>query len=198
MVKGAVRRLLRTRALGVGVLVVGVVGAVVGWGSGGAGAAPARGGVGVPVPGAAGLPVPGAVGVPVPGAPGQGEADLAYHGRAALSGGRVRVVLTPENHGPWGVADATLRVRVSAPLGRGARLPQACVRSGERAVLCRTGPLAAGARGEPLELVLPLRGGGREVTVTVDTAWGGGAVDGNPANDHRVVLALDTGDAYYF
>ncbi|MFD9907668.1 hypothetical protein [Streptomyces sp. NPDC059063] len=150
-----------------------VVGALL-WGSGGAGAVPAGRG------------------------PVRGEADLAFHGYVALSDGRVRVSLTPRNHGPSDVGDATVRLRSSAPLADAGRLPGACVREGGRGVLCRTGALPAGGWGEPLDLVLPLKGGGQEVTLTVDTAWGGGAVDGNPANNHRVVLALDTGDSYYF
>src|SRR5882762_1846350 len=77
-----------------------------------------------------------------PGVPGP-EADLAYHGSAAMTAGRFDVRFTPRNHGPSAVPDATVRLRWSKPLADRQTLPEGCARSGERAVVCRTGALAA-------------------------------------------------------
>ncbi|MCX4764112.1 hypothetical protein OG562_24760 [Streptomyces sp. NBC_01275] len=127
------------------------------------------------------------------------EADLSYHGFAVMDGGRVDVRLTPRNHGPADVADATVRLRWSAPLAAGAQgLPEGCARTGERSVVCRTGPLGADETGERIELGVWLRGRPTEVTLEVDTVWSGGAVDRNRANDRQQVLVLDTGDSYFF
>ncbi|KUO11577.1 hypothetical protein [Streptomyces sp. DSM 15324] len=152
-----------------------------------------------------GLAVWGAMGVLAVGSPAvagdaaEAEADLSYHGFAVLHGGRVDVRLTPRNHGPADVADATVRLRWSVPLAaRGQRLPQGCARTGERSVVCRTGPLAADTLGERIELGVRLRGRPAEATLDVDTVWAGGAVDRNRANDRQQVLVLDTGDTYYF
>ncbi|MER5299110.1 hypothetical protein ABT039_06550 [Streptomyces lasiicapitis] len=147
-----------------------VVGAVL-WGSGGAVA-----GGGGPVP----------------------EADVAYHGQVAMTRGLAAVSLTPENHGPDDVPGATVRLSWSVPLEDAMRLPDSCVRAGERGVLCRTGALPAAGRGGRLDLAVRLRGEPREVTVTVGTVWNGGAVDRNPRNNEHTVLVLDTGDSYFF
>lgn len=64
--------------------------------------------------------------------------------------------------------------------------------------MCRTGALAADGSGEQIVLRVWLRGRPREVTMAVDTLWGGGAVDRNRSNDRQQVLVLDTGDAYFF
>lgn len=132
-----------------------------------------------------------------PGVPGP-EADLAYHGSAVMTGGRVDVRLTPRNHGPSAVPDATVRLRWSKPLADRQTLPEGCARSGERVVVCRTGALAADEAGERIELRVHLRDVSSEVLLELDTVWGGGAVDGNRANDQQRVLVLDTGDTYYF
>ncbi|WP_051852797.1 hypothetical protein [Streptomyces aureocirculatus] len=132
------------------------------------------------------------------GAGAEPEADVAYHGRIAMTRGLAAVSLTPENHGPDDVPGATVRLVWSVPLEDGVRLPGACVRSGERGVLCRTGALPAGWQGERLHLAVRLRGAPREVTVTVGTVWNGGAVDLNPRNNEHAVLVLDSGDSYYF
>ncbi|KUN75765.1 hypothetical protein [Streptomyces griseoruber] len=150
-----------------------------------------------------GFAVWGAMGVLAVGSPAvagdAAEADLSYHGFAVLHGGRVDVRLTPRNHGPADVADATVRLRWSVPLAaRGQRLPDGCARTGERSVVCRTGALAADTLGERIELGVRLRGRPAEATLDVDTVWAGGAVDRNRANDRQQVLVLDTGDAYYF
>jgi hypothetical protein len=126
------------------------------------------------------------------------EADLAYHGSALLDSGRVDIRLTPRNHGPSAVADATVRLRWSVPLADRQTLPVGCARSGERGVLCRTGALAADGVGEGILLGVRLRGAPAEVLLELDTVWGGGAVDRNRQNDRQRVLVLDTGDSYYF
>jgi hypothetical protein len=150
-------------------------------------------GVGIGVLGAA--LVVGAGGAAVAVAP---EADLAYHGYVAMSASRVDVRFTPQNHGPSGVTDATVRLHWSVPLADRQRLPADCARSGTQTVLCRTGVLAADAVGEEIRLGVRLAGAPTEVTLTLDTVWGGGAVDRNHGNDRQQVLALDTGDLYFF
>ncbi|WP_330310233.1 MULTISPECIES: hypothetical protein [unclassified Streptomyces] len=126
------------------------------------------------------------------------EADLAYHGYVSMAAGSVDVRLTPQNHGPNAVADATVRLRWSAALADVQRLPEGCARVEARAVVCRTGALAADGLGEEIRLTVWLRGVPSEVTMEVDTVWSGGAVDRNHANDRQRVLALDTGDSYAF
>ncbi|MFD6292700.1 hypothetical protein [Streptomyces sp. NPDC060205] len=137
----------------------------------------------------------GAAGARAGGAP---EADLAFHGRLWMDGGRVELRMTPQNHGPVGVDDATVRLRWSAPLADEQRLPAGCARAGARVVLCRTGALPAEGWGRTLTLAVRLRGEPSEVTLGVDTVWGGGAVDRNHRNDRQEVLVLDTGDSYVF
>ncbi|KRC99463.1 hypothetical protein ASE41_37340, partial [Streptomyces sp. Root264] len=128
-----------------------------------------------------------------------GEADLSYHGSAVMAGGRVDVRLTPRNHGPADVADSTVRLRWSAPLAAGEqRLAAGCARTGRQEVVCRTGPLVADGVGEQIVMRVWLPGRPAEVTMAVDTVWGGGAVDRNRSNDRQTVLVLDTGDAYFF
>jgi hypothetical protein len=132
------------------------------------------------------------------GAAGGPEADLAYHGAVSLSGGRVDLRLTPRNHGPSAVPDATVRLRWSVPLVDGQALPDGCARSAARVVLCRVGTLAADDLGRPIRLRVRLRGAPSEVLLETDTVWSGGAVDRNRSNDRQRVLVLDTGDRYYF
>lgn len=135
---------------------------------------------------------------PVAGAVPGPEADLAYHGSAAMAAGRVDVRFTPRNHGPAAVPDATVRLRWSEPLANRQVLPGGCARSGVRVVLCRVGALTADDVGEPVELRVRLRGVPSEVLLDIDTVWSGGAVDRNRMNDRQRVLVLDTGDEYYF
>ncbi|MEV7076839.1 hypothetical protein [Streptomyces sp. NPDC093990] len=126
------------------------------------------------------------------------EADLAYHGAAAMSGGRVDVRFTPRNHGPSAVPDATVRLRWSEPLVNEQTLPRGCARSEERVVLCGVGALAADGVGERVEMRVRLRGAPSEVLLEIDTVWNGGTVDRNRENDRQRVLVLDSGDEYYF
>ncbi len=126
------------------------------------------------------------------------EADVAYHGRVALSGARLRIWLVPENDGPAALPNATLRVRLSADLADRQRLAEGCARAGSREVVCETGPLPLHGRGRHVALLLELREPAPEVAVRVDTWWNGGATDRNHTNNEHVVLALDTGDTYAF
>lgn len=76
------------------------------------------------------------------------EADPAYHGFAVMDRGRVDVRLTPRNHGPGDVSDATVRLRRPAPLAdRPPALPDGCARTGAREVVCRTGGVGRGRDG---------------------------------------------------
>ncbi|MFJ3721932.1 hypothetical protein ACIPYQ_05085 [Streptomyces sp. NPDC090045] len=126
------------------------------------------------------------------------EADVAYHGRVHLSGAHLRIWLVPENDGPAALANATLRVRLSAELADRQELAEGCARAGLREVVCETGPLPLHGRGRHIGLALELRERVPEVVVRVDTWWNGGATDRNHVNNEHVVLALDTGDAYAF
>ncbi|WP_328749482.1 hypothetical protein OHT57_29025 [Streptomyces sp. NBC_00285] len=126
------------------------------------------------------------------------EADLAYHGAASMSGGRVDVRFTPRNHGPAAVPDATVRLRWSEPLVDRQTLPDGCARAEERVVLCRVGALAADEVGERVEMRVRLLGVPSEVLLEIDTVWNGGTVDRNRENDRQRVLVLDSGDEYYF
>ncbi|MFE3790741.1 hypothetical protein [Streptomyces goshikiensis] len=140
---------------------------------------------------------PGARGARV--APGAGsEADVSYHGRVRLAGGRLRVWLIPANDGPAALPGATVRVRLSADLADRQEPVQGCARTGTREVVCETGPLPRHGRGRHIALALELRERPDEVSVRVDTWWNGGASDRNRANNELVVLALDTGDSYAF
>ncbi|MFI6699161.1 hypothetical protein ACIBJC_09335 [Streptomyces sp. NPDC050509] len=126
------------------------------------------------------------------------EADLAHHGHVSLSGGHLAVLLGSENHGPSGLADATVRLDFSAPVAAGQALPSACLWGGDRTVLCRTGLLRPIGRSSELTLDLRTTGGPDEIVVRIDTAWNGGADDLNPENHRHRVLAPDTGDRYAF
>ncbi|MFE9608264.1 hypothetical protein [Streptomyces sp. NPDC006012] len=126
------------------------------------------------------------------------EADLAYHGSAVLSGRQIDVRFTPRNHGPSAVPGASVQLRWSVALADRLELPAGCVRTGERVLVCGTGPLAADSFGEQVRLGVTLRDQPAEVTLQLDTVWSGGAVDGNRANDREQVLILATGDPYSF
>ena len=127
------------------------------------------------------------------------EADLAFHGSAVMNGDQVEVALTPSNKGPSAVPDASVLLRWSVPLAQAQRLPGGCVRTDERTVVCRTGVLAVDAVGEQIKVAVRLKDkAGQQVTLEVDTAWNGGVVDKNRANDQAKVLVLGTGDAYAF
>ncbi|MEU1460097.1 hypothetical protein ABZ467_05290 [Streptomyces sp. NPDC005727] len=126
------------------------------------------------------------------------EADLALHGSAVMTGDRVEVSLAPRNDGPAATPDASVLLRWSVPLAEVQRLPQGCARTDERSVVCGIGALAADATGERLTVAVRLKGHPAEVTLEVDTAWLGGAVDRDRTNDRLKVLVLGTGDAYAF
>ncbi|MGX1909922.1 hypothetical protein ACWIID_13790 [Streptomyces phaeochromogenes] len=126
------------------------------------------------------------------------EADLAYHGYLSMTGGRVDLRMTPQNHGPFGVVEATVRLRWSVPLADEQGLPAGCARTEVWTVMCRTGALSADGWGETITMAVRLRGAPSEVTLGIDTVWGGGAVDRNHHNDRQEVLVLDTGDTYVF
>lgn len=141
-------------------------------------------------------PVAGAVGGRGP------EADLTYHGSAAMSGGRVHLRFTPHRHGLDAVPDATttatVRLRWSEPLADRQELPQGCARAGERLVWCRVGVPAAGGVGATLGLRVRLRGAPSEVLLEFDTLGSGGVADGARRAGPQRVLVLDTGDSYHF
>lgn len=126
------------------------------------------------------------------------EADLAYHGHLSMTGGRVDLRMTPQNHGPSGVVEATVRLRWSVPLADEQGLPAGCARTEVQTVMCRTGALPADGWGETITMAVRLRGAPSEVSLGIDTVWGGGAVDRNHHNDRQEVLVLDTGDTYVF
>ncbi|GAA4906332.1 hypothetical protein GCM10023237_27320 [Streptomyces coeruleoprunus] len=179
--------------LAVSVAVATVVGA-----GGGAGAASP--GVVAPEAVKSGAVAPETV-VPEAVAPGMvaPEADVAHHGYASLAGDRLEVLVLSRNHGPSGLEDATVRIGLSVPPSAvGQKLPQGCVRVGDREVLCTTGPLPADGSLHETRLYLRTAGTPSEVTVSVATAWNGGATDRDPSNDQHQVLVPATGDAYAF
>jgi hypothetical protein len=126
------------------------------------------------------------------------RADLAFHGSAVMNGDRVEVRLSPRNNGPTAVPDASVLLRWSVPLAERQLLPVGCTRTDERSVVCGTGALAAGGVGQRIRVPVRLEGRPAEVTLEVDTAWGGGVEDTDRSNDRMKVLVLDTGDAYSF
>ncbi|MGW0366344.1 hypothetical protein [Streptomyces sp. NPDC002990] len=126
------------------------------------------------------------------------EADVAYRGMVSLSQGRLRLWVVPENRGPAALANATVRVRLSADLADRQALAEGCARAGQREVVCETGALPRRGEGRHIGLLLELRERAPEVVVRVSTWWNGGATDRNPVNNEPVVLALDTGDTYAF
>lgn len=126
------------------------------------------------------------------------EADVAYHGRVSLAHGRLKVWMVPQNEGPSGVPNATVRVRLSVDLADRQELAEGCARAGQREVVCETGELPEHGRGRHIGLSLGLRERPAEVVVRIDTWWNGGATDRNRGNNELVVLALDTGDGYAF
>lgn len=131
-------------------------------------------------------------------APASPRADLAYHGAITLARDHVTVAVTPQNHGPSDVPDATVRLTWSTRLADPQALPAPCLRTGPRAVVCRTGALPAAGLGDPFTVDVRLVTAPTEVTVRLDTAFGAGTVDHNPENNRHRVLVLDTGDPYYF
>ncbi|WP_142214331.1 hypothetical protein [Streptomyces sp. SLBN-118] len=126
------------------------------------------------------------------------EADVAHHGHASLTRGRLGVSLLSENHGPSSLANATVRVSFSVPLAGVQALPAGCLWGGDRMVLCATGELRAGGTGHRVALDLRTVGTPAEVVVQVGTQWNGGATDRNPDNNEHRVLTPATGDPYAF
>ncbi|RZU43784.1 hypothetical protein EV284_1235 [Streptomyces sp. BK022] len=126
------------------------------------------------------------------------RADLAFHGHAVIDGDRMEVRLTPRDHGPAAVPEASVRVRWSVgPAGAVTSSP-GCARTGERTVVCGTGALVAGQAGQEIRLGVRLRVPAPEVTLEVETAWNGGVTDPDRTNDRLRVLVLPTGDEYSF
>ncbi|MEV7982319.1 hypothetical protein [Streptomyces sp. NPDC086519] len=140
----------------------------------------------------------GALAVGMAGTAWAGNADLEMHGSAVLTGDLVEVGVTPRNHGPDAVTGASVRLTSSAALADTQHLPGGCARTGDREVVCDTGPLAVEAPGERLVVPVRLRDRPAEVTLKVDVVWGGGAVDQDRTNDGQRVLVLATGDPYAF
>ncbi|MFF0228000.1 hypothetical protein [Streptomyces sp. NPDC004629] len=132
------------------------------------------------------------------GAAGAPEADLAYHGSAVLTGDRVDIRFTPRNHGPSAVPGASVQLRWSVPLADRQELPAGCARTGERELVCGTGPLAEDGVGEQIRLMVALRERPAEVTVELDTVWSGGTWDRDRTNDREQLVILNTGDSYAF
>ncbi|NUK54191.1 hypothetical protein HRW14_28775 [Streptomyces lunaelactis] len=126
------------------------------------------------------------------------EADVAHHGRVALTNGRLSVWLLTESHGPGSLANATVRLAFSVPPAGAQALPAGCLWAGDRMVFCATGALRAGGVGRQFALELRTVGAPDEVVVTVGTQWNGGATDRNPQNNEHRVLAPATGDSYAF
>ncbi|MFF8646650.1 hypothetical protein ACF06D_00165 [Streptomyces griseoluteus] len=126
------------------------------------------------------------------------RADLAFHGHAVIDGDRMEVRLTPRDHGPAAVPEASVRVRWSAGPAGTVTLSPGCARTGERTVVCGTGALVAGQAGEEIRLGVRLRVPAPEVTLEVETAWNGGVTDPDRTNDRLRVLVLPTGDEYSF
>ncbi|WP_175412278.1 hypothetical protein [Streptomyces sp. TRM64462] len=131
---------------------------------------------------------------PAPVAP---EADVAYHGFASLSEGRLDVLVLSRNSGPSSLEEATVRLAFSVPVVPG-KLPPDCVWGGDRVVLCSTGALPSDGTRREKALELRTVGTPHEVTLHVDTAWNGGATDKNPQNNDHRVLVPATGDPYVF
>ncbi|MFD8259248.1 hypothetical protein ACFV19_09925 [Streptomyces griseoluteus] len=190
---------VRTRAW---LLLVACAGAAL-WAGGPAGATGRSGSASpAPGPGPAAAPGVGSVAVspphtgPVP-AP-AARADLAFHGQAVIDGDRMEVRLTPRDHGPAAVPEASVRVRWSAGPAGTVTLSPGCARTGERTVVCGTGALVAGQAGEEIRLGVRLRVPAPEVTLEVETAWNGGVTDPDRTNDRLRVLVLPTGDEYSF
>ncbi|MFF4247484.1 hypothetical protein ACFYY2_23885 [Streptomyces sp. NPDC001822] len=126
------------------------------------------------------------------------EADVSHHGHVSVQDRTLGVLLRTGNRGPSPLEDVTVRLRFSVPLAPGQRLPQGCLRSGSRTVLCGTGALPVAGTARRTTVVLGLTGRPAEVVVRVDTVWNGGASDRNPRNSTHEVLAPSTGDAYVF
>ncbi|MFB9522364.1 hypothetical protein [Streptomyces cremeus] len=130
------------------------------------------------------------------------EVDLAHHGRVVYQRGQLTVHLRTWNHGPSSLDSATVRLSFSAPVT--GKLPGTCARQAPAVLHCETGALRAGAAASRgLDLALRVPGAPDEVWVDVRTTRLGQSAapttrDLNPANDHQRVLALATGDPYYF
>ncbi|ANP56272.1 hypothetical protein AVL59_03290 [Streptomyces griseochromogenes] len=148
--------------------------------------------------GACGAVVMAASGAGAAGAAPAPEADLVFHGSAVMNGDQVEVALTPGDNGPSAVPDASVLLRWSVPLADAQRLPGGCARTDERTVVCGTGALGVDQVGEKIKVTVRLKEKPSQLTLEVDTAWNGGVVDKNRANDQLKVLVLGTGDAYVF
>ncbi|AZQ40613.1 hypothetical protein EJ357_26615 [Streptomyces cyaneochromogenes] len=148
--------------------------------------------------------------VPQAGAAGGAEEGLAYHGSVLLSGGLADVRFAPHRSKPDAAAGAkvTVRLRWSVPLADRQALPRGCVRAEPRVLMCRIGAPDADGVGQQVGLRVRLQGAPSEVLVDFDTLQSGGQADdqtggqsgeqGGEQTGRQRVLALDTGDTYYF
>lgn len=151
---------------------------------------------------------------PDAGAVGGPEAGLAYHGSVLLTAGQADVRFAPHHLGPGAVpgGKVTVRLRWSVPLADRQALPRGCVRAESRVLMCRVGAPDADGVGQRVELRVRLRDAPSEVLVEFDTVQSSqqsgqqngreageqtGEQTGERAGQQRV-LALDTGDTYYF
>ncbi|MFJ2744480.1 hypothetical protein ACIO3O_33055 [Streptomyces sp. NPDC087440] len=126
------------------------------------------------------------------------ESDLAHHGRVVYEDdGRLDLHLRTWNHGPASLASGTVQLTFSTAVT--GPLPTACARRTPTVLLCETGPLRAGTPSPtPLHLTLRVPNTPDELWLDIQTARPTATRDLNPANDHQHVLALSTGDPYYF
>ncbi|MFJ4007933.1 hypothetical protein ACIPWL_31450 [Streptomyces sp. NPDC090023] len=161
-------------------------------------AAPGVGPAAAPVPHTGPVAAPASLSRTGPVAAPAPRADLAFHGHAVIDGDRMEVRLTPRDHGPAAVPEASVRVRWSVGPAGAVTLSPGCARTGERTVVCGTGALVAGQAGEEVRLGVRLRVPAPEVTLEVETAWNGGVADPDRTNDRLRVLVLPTGDEYSF
>ncbi|MDT0466021.1 hypothetical protein [Streptomyces gibsoniae] len=137
------------------------------------------------------------VGAALPAAALNAETGLTYHGYVTMGRGEVNVRLTPWNKGMSRVEDATVRLRWSKALADEQMLPGGCARYDASTVLCRTGAVLPMGEGREIHLRVHLADTSTdEVRMEIDSLWGGGAADRNPASQQ--VLALGTGDRYSF
>ncbi|MFI9584843.1 hypothetical protein ACIHCQ_24040 [Streptomyces sp. NPDC052236] len=126
------------------------------------------------------------------------EADMAHHGHASLTNGRLGVSLVTENLGPANLRNATVRLTLSVRPAGAQALPAGCLWSADQVIMCATGALRAGGTGRHFVLDLRTVGAPDEVVVNVATQWNGGAGDRNPRNNEHRVLTPATGDPYVF
>ncbi|SDN11441.1 hypothetical protein SAMN04487981_103616 [Streptomyces sp. cf386] len=137
---------------------------------------------------------------PDAGAVGGPEPALAYHGSLVLAAGQADVRFTPHVLGSAAASGekVTVLLRWSAPLAERQELPQTCVLAQPQVVMCRVeGPDADGV-GPRVGLRVRLQGAPSEVLVEFGTLRSGQQLEELAGQRQQQVLALDTGDTYYF